>query len=125
MRVRTAALLRVRDHEQRAHRGQLARVPDLAAGLGVEGRAIEHHLARFAGLERLDRRAVLQQRHHPAARLQALIALKQRARVHGGRRALLGAELAGFLGAAALRLHRGLKACHVDGEAALARDVRR
>ena len=39
--------------------------------------------------------------------------------------ALLGAELAGLLRTAALRLHRGLKACQIDGEAALARDVAR
>src|SRR6185437_16983803 len=77
VRVRRAALLRIAHLEQRADRGQLAGVTHLPAGLGVEGRAVEHHLALLARLERLDGGAVPEQRDHPAARLEPLIALEQ------------------------------------------------
>ena len=48
--------------ELRADVAELAGVADLAAGLGIERRAVEHHLAFVAGVERLHRRAVLEQR---------------------------------------------------------------
>jgi hypothetical protein len=49
-----AALARVADDKAHADQPQLAAVAHLAAALGVEGRAVEHHHAGLAGGELLD-----------------------------------------------------------------------
>ncbi len=71
MRVRRAALLRVAHDEAHVTAAQLARIAHLAAGLGVERGAIEHHLALVAGLQCFDLPALLQQREHAPARRRA------------------------------------------------------
>ena len=77
VRVRRAALVRVLDRETRAPLGaaQLAAVADLAARLGVERRAIEHHLAALAGARATRRcwpsRSSASTRPSPSTRLVA------------------------------------------------------
>src|SRR5882762_376771 len=66
VRVRGAALLSVLHHEAHTGTGELARIPHLTARLGVERRAVEHDLALLARAERVDLRALLQQRDHTA-----------------------------------------------------------
>ncbi len=56
-------LLRVVDREMH-RRSSSPRVADLAAGLGVERRAVEHDHAVVAAAELVDRLAVLVQRQH-------------------------------------------------------------
>ena len=126
VRVRGAALLRILHDEAHPGSGELPRISHLTARLGIEGRAIEHHLALLARAERIDLRAPLQERHHAPGAGESLVALEQRACIEGSAAARVdAAELARLLGAAPLLLHRRLKACLVDAEAALTRHVGR
>src|ERR1700730_17392109 len=125
VRMRGAALVRVSHYEAHIGTGELARIPHLTARLGVERRAVEHDLTLLTRAERVDLRALLQQRDHTAGAGQPLVALEQRVRVERGAAAQIHAELARFLGTAPLFLHRRFKARLVDFQAALARHVGR
>src|ERR1700682_5930400 len=125
VRVRGAALVRVLHHEANPGSGELAGTAPPTARLAVDRRAVEHDLTLLTRAERLDRRALLQQRDHTARAGQPLVALEQRARVERGAAARIHTELACFLRTAPLLLHRRFKARLVDLEAALARHVGR
>src|SRR4029077_3888110 len=84
VRMRGAALLRILHDEAHRRGGELTRISHLTARLRVERRAIEHHLALLAGDERIDWRALLQDRYHAPGAAQALVALEQRVRVERG-----------------------------------------
>ena len=100
----------------------LAAVADLAAGLGVEGRVVEHDHAEVAFVQFIDRRAVLVQRQDLAGGLQLLVAVEGagRAVVFERRRHL---ELAGGARLFLLARHGGIEGGGIDGDAALAADV--
>ena len=123
-------LLGVGDREAYRTRAQQAGVAGLAAGLGVERRAVEHHHAMLAGRQRRHRQAVFQQRDDLAAvQFQRFIALEfGRVQVGHqlGRQADAAAELAGGAGAFALLLHQVLVLRHRIRrrlQAAFAQDV--
>src|SRR5882762_3517606 len=123
VRMRGAALLRVLHYEAHTVSGELARIPHLTARLRVERRAIEHDLTLLTRAERVELRALLQQRDHTAGAGEPLVALEQGARVKRGVAAQIHNELARFLRTAPLLLHRRFKARLVDLQAALARHV--
>src|SRR4029077_1763198 len=123
VRVRGAALLRVLDNEAHPGAAELARIAPLAAGLGVERRAIEHHLALLTRGERLDGGVLLEQRHHSPRAAESLVAQELGARIERSAGALTDVdELTPLLGSAPLLLHRRLEARQIDGEATLACD---
>ena len=104
---------------------QQARVAHLAAGLGVEGRGVEHHHRVLAGRDRIDPRAVhIQRRDLGAGELQMVVALEARLRTFIGQ-AFGHLELAGGAGLLALVFHGGFEARHVDLDFAFAADVGR
>src|SRR4029077_6888519 len=104
--TRGAALLRILHDEAHRRGGELTRISHLTTRLRVERRAIEHHLALLAGDERIDRRALLQDRPHAPGAAQALVAREQRVRVERGAVASIHTKLARFLRTAPLFLHR-------------------
>ncbi len=69
-------LLRVGDAELDALAGQHAGVADLAAGLRVERRLVQHDRAALAGLEAVGVLAVLHQRGHHAFGALGVVAKK-------------------------------------------------
>jgi hypothetical protein len=73
-------LLRILDGENALRRLQHAAVADLAAGLGVERRVVEHDDAEVAFVQFIDRGAVLVQRQHLALELERLVAVEGRRR---------------------------------------------
>src|SRR6185437_11167090 len=82
VRVRRTTLDRVPHEETRSRARQRTGVPDLPARFGIEGRAIEYHLALLSVAQLIHRAVALEQRDHPALRLQSLVALESRARIH-------------------------------------------
>src|ERR1700739_4264369 len=121
-----ATLLGVLHDEAHALSAQLARISHLAARLGIEGRAIEHHLAPLTGAERVDLGTLLQQRQHAPRAGEPLVAEKLAARIERSAAAHIApAELTRLLGAPPLLSHRRLEALEVDAQAALACDVGR
>src|SRR5262245_56558806 len=74
MQVRVAELLRVRHAKARGPARERSDVADLAAGLGVERRAVERDLHLFAGRGRVDFRATLQDRLDAALVHEPLVA---------------------------------------------------
>ena len=115
--------LRVLDAEAAVGAGELAAVAHLAAGLGVERRAVEHHHRSLAGSDLLDRRSLAVKRRHRAFERERIVAVelgRPAGILHaGGHR-----ELGSGAGALALALHRRLEAGVIDAHVALARDVR-
>src|SRR5207245_11720215 len=112
------------EREARAADRTLAAVPDLAPRLRVERRFVEHDDARLAARERGHRRAVLVERRHAARVRQRFVAAKRRlASAVVELRA--GLELARRARTLALRTHRFLEPCLVDGDAAFTADVGR
>src|SRR6185312_16182152 len=122
-----AHLQGVVDRETAGRAGQRAGVADLAAGFGVERRAIQDQQSFLALAQPVDMAtAAHDAKHLAAAVFQGLVAEEH------GRRQLAGQlgrhlsprlELAGGAGAFALLVHGLLEAGHVDVEAALACDV--
>src|SRR5262249_22693440 len=117
-------LLRVSDAETHAIRAHCAGIANLAAGLAIERRLIEHDRAALARFERRHVLAVLyQRRHHTLGGLgvvtHALARSDHRvhAEPHGFRRSLTG-PLPGFARLLALALHRSVKGVGVDRDAA-------
>ena len=123
VQVRVAELARVGDAECRRAVRERADVADLAAGLGVEGRAVEHDLRVVALGGRVDFGAVLQDREHPALALELFIAAELAFGIERPGRAQVDAELAGGARAIALQFHLPLEPRLVDREPALTRDV--
>src|SRR5690606_30814957 len=105
----------------------LAGVADLAAGLAVERGAVEDHDRLLAGLDRLHRAAIAQDRQHrQALGLEAVVAkegrrLELRDQVGGQLHA--AAELAGRARGLALLLHRRVETGGVHFHPAFAGDV--
>jgi hypothetical protein len=114
VQVGQAVLARVGDHETPAGGVQLTVVADLAAGLGIERRALEHHGAVVAGRQGVDAAAVAQQRHHPALAGQVAVAGEGGDRVELRQGAVVDPELAGRAGPLALGRHRPVEAGLVD-----------
>ena len=115
--------LRVGHFEGTGSGHQLALVAHLAAGLGVERGAVEHHDAGLAAGQFAHRGAVPVERRHPGAiDAQYLVALEfgLAAIVRHSRRRL---ELGRGARALALLVHRRFVAGDVDGLAPLPRDV--
>src|SRR5690606_18630473 len=104
--------------------GDLAAIADLAAGLGIEGRLVEHHDAALADAEALDRRSLAIQRRDARLRVQFLVTAKARrlATVVDGR---AGPEAAGGPRLLALARHRRIEARRVDAHASLPADIGR
>ena len=126
VRVRCAALVRVLDRKVRVRLGaQLAGIPDLAAGLGKERRAVEHHFPMIAAHQGLDALAIAQQRQHAPLGFELLVAAKLAAPGHLRAAALIDAEATGGAGPLALRLHLALVAVHIHLQATFAGDVGR
>src|SRR5690348_2663068 len=123
MRVRRPTLDGVLHQEAQTWTRERAGISHLTAGLGIEGRAIEDHLAFLPAMQLIDGAASLEQGDHSALRFETLVALEGRARIHCRAAAHVDPELARLLRAAALLLHRRVESRLVDGEAALARDV--
>ena len=69
-------LLGVGDAKPHALAGHHAGVADLAAGLGIKRRLVQHDRAALAGLEAVDFLAVLHQRRHHALGGLGLVAQK-------------------------------------------------
>ncbi len=114
----------VRDAEdRRASALEHARIADLAARLGIERRALEHHDALLARRQRLDALTTAQQRDDGARRRERVVAAELAAHFDLRTTTQVDAEAAGRAGALALRLHLGLVAGHVHLQAAFARDV--
>src|SRR5262245_3198548 len=117
-------LLRVSDAEAHAIRAHCAGIANLAAGLAIERRLIEHDRAALARLERGHVLAVLyQRRHHTLGRLGVVTQelgradLLAQAEPYGFRRSLTG-PLPGFARLLALALHGSVKGVGVDRDAA-------
>src|SRR6185295_12075921 len=117
-------LLRVGDLERAARSHQFALVADLAAGLGIERRGIQHHDGLLSRSDLLHGSSVDVDSRHAAladmplvtgkARLAALVLDTQ-----------TGLELARGTRLLALTGHRRLETGHVQVDAAFACDVRR
>ena len=115
-------LLRIGHLEGALRADELAAVADLAAGLGVERRAIEHYRARVAAGQRLRLRSLFVQRDNLRRERERFIAVKlglaARVLQSSG-----GDELGRGARALALLRHGGLESRHVDHHAALAADI--
>ncbi len=102
---------------------ELAAVADLAAGFGIERRAIEHDDAGLAGVQLVDRRALAVERRDAGAQLRAARSREIRSLSPAYSRPLGHREPARRARTLALRAHRRLEARHVEHHAALAADV--
>src|SRR5690606_34075003 len=98
-------------------------VADLAAGLGIERRAFQHHHAALAGFQRADAAAVAVEADDLALVFQLLVAGEFGAAGHRAGGDVFALELAGRAGALPLRLHLALEAGHVEAQAPLAGNV--
>src|SRR5207302_3565671 len=125
MRMRGAALLSVSHHKAHACGRELTRITHLSAGLRVERRAIEDDFTFLACHQGFHGRAAFQDRDDATLRIEAFVALKQRARIDFGAATQVDSELARLLRPAPLLLHRFIEARLIDRDPALARDVRR
>src|SRR5207237_6668019 len=110
-------LLRVADLEGAGRAYELATVADLAARLGVERRAIEHHGTPIAALPCLHLHAFPVEGNHFRRQDQRIVTVEL------GLAALIleagrGGTLGGRARPLALLLHRRLEARHVDAHAA-------
>ncbi len=101
--------VRIAYRELRPSTGQSADIAHLSAGLGVERRAVGQHDRLVAGGDRLDRAAILQQRHDlQAGGIELVIAQelsRDQLRHQVGRQRRAAAELAGRARGLALLFH--------------------
>ena len=106
-----------------------ADIANLSAGIGVEGRVVEHDLAALAGLQLLhaDSGAVLRldDRQHSAGGERLVIALEDScaAAIDKPGWPLLRAALPGSLRALALLVHGGVETGSVENDALIAASV--
>ncbi len=123
MRVRCAALLSVFYNEPHSTPCELASVADLATRFRVEGCAIENDLALLACDQPVNECARFEKRDDVALRLETVISLEQGARIDCRTAAKIDTELAGFLRAPALFVHRRIESRLIDFESTLAGNV--
>ncbi len=104
---------------------QVAGIPHLAAGLAVERRAIQHHDALLAFLERVEGIALsIDDRRYRRQIFETVVTGKLGAALELERGAVVAAELAGGPRALTLRLQLALEAGLVERDTTLAADVR-
>ena len=109
--------------EQGVAAAQRPGIADLAAGFGVERRAVEHHGAVRAGFQPFHGIAAREQRPHRGRCVQRPVAQKRRRVAQDGRRLAVPADPAARPGAPALLGHAPLESGLVDGEISVAGEV--
>ena len=123
MDVRLAALAGVFHVEAGVAGDEHAPVAHLAAGLGVERRALEQHHAGVPGFQAVHGGAVAVEAFHLGLILMFLVTGEVGDRLNVEPVAVIVGEGAGAPGALTLRLHFLVEAVHVHGQAALTGDV--
>src|SRR5262249_48792993 len=73
VRMRSATLLRVRNDEAHSNTSKSTCIAHLSARLGVEGRAVENHLAFLTLVQGINGRSVFQQGDDVPLRLQSFV----------------------------------------------------
>jgi hypothetical protein len=119
-----ALLLGVDHSKLRTSRFQPAAVTDLAAGLGVKRRVLQHDDAGLTSHQFLDAGAISEQRGDARGVIKQLIAGELATALHLQLAGVVRGELAGRTRAAALDFHRLFKPLDIKRETTFPRDIR-